>query len=356
MNGEHEDLTADGTEATDAPVRGARRRRLTVAAVAAAVLVAGGGTYLAVSGGDRPDGARARVTLPATDRSTFPSEPRTGAPRATALPADPAPAPPGTYRLAGLLPQHGPASAASYHPAGKPTVGAVQELATALGLKGPVRQDAGAWRVGPGDGTGPALIVSTDPQGTWSYASNDGTYSDTAGAPVTEQRAREAAAPLLTALGLTSARVDASQTAGMSRTVTADPLVGGLPTHGWDTGVSIGPDARVSSAHGHLAAPAKGEAVRVVSAAQAFKELPGPQLMHPGALACAAGDAADTAPPRTLPCAPASRRVTVDITGAEFGLTLSYASGGAHLVPAWLFTAEPHGGGAPYVVPQPATA
>ena len=78
--------------------------------------------------------------------------------------------------------------------------------------------------------------------------------------------------------------------------------------------------------------------------------------MHPGAQACAAGDAADTAPPRTLPCAPASPRAAIDITGAEFGLTVSYASGGPHLAPAWLFTAEPRDGGTPYVVPQPAAA
>lgn len=359
MSGEDEDLAAaeaDGTDGADAPVRGARGRRLVVVAVAVAVLAVGGGTYLAVAPGSDRGGPAAEVTLPAAAPSAFrPSGPWTGAPRATAFPAEPAPAPPGTYRLAGPLPRHGPATAASYRPAGTADLHGVQRLAAALGLKGPVRQDPGAWRVGSASGTGPALIVSTDPQATWSYASNGGAPSDPAGAPVSEQRARDAAAPLLAVLGLTSARIDASHTGGASRTVTADPVVGGLPTYGWDTGVSVGPDGRVSTAHGHLATLAKSGTEHVVSAAQAFKELPGPRLMHPGARACAAGDGADTAPPRTLPCA-APRPVGVDITGAEFGLTLTYASGGPRLAPAWLFTAAPRTGGPPYVLPQPAAA
>ena len=361
MSGEEQELAAGGAEGAGAPVRGARGRRLAVVAVAAAVLAVGGGTYLAVSPGHGSGGPESAVTLPAlapTFRpSVGPAEPSTGTPRATSFPADPAPAPEGTYRLAGPLPQDGPATAASYRPAGGVTLHTVQRLAAALGLKGPVRQDPGAWRVGSAPGTGPALMVSTDPQATWSYASNETTSSDTVGAPVSAARARATAAPLLAVLGLTSARVDATHTAGTSRTVTADPVVGGLPTHGWDTGVSVGPDGRVSTAHGHLATLVKGETQRVVSAAQAFKELPGPRLMHPGARACAAGDAADTAPPGagTLPCA-APRPVSVDVTGAEFGLTLTYASGAPRLTPAWLFTATPHPAGPPYVLPQPATA
>jgi hypothetical protein len=359
VSGEDEGLTAaDGTDRTGG-VRGARGRRLAVVAVTAAVLAVGGGTYLAVSPGHGKNGPEASATLPATAPPGFrptahPVRPLPGTPRATAFPADPAPAPPGTYRLAGPLPQDGPATAASYRPSGSPDPHSVQQLAAALGLKGPVRHDAGAYRVGSASGTGPALLVSTDPQATWSYASNDAS-SDTVGAPVSEQRARDTAAPLLAQLGLTSARIDASHTGGTSRTVTADPVVGGLPTHGWDTGISVGPDGRVSSAHGHLATLVKGETERVVSAAQAFKELPGPRLMHPGARACAAGDAANTAAPSTLPCA-APRPVRVDITGAEFGLTLTFASGGARLTPAWLFTAASHPSGPPYVLPQPAAA
>lgn len=366
--GEDDEAEALAAEEQAVAVRAGRRRRLVVAVVVAAVLAAGGGTYLAVSApykgdsgvaGQYPEcpsaGAKCALlaTLPA--RPGAPAPPGTGYGTATAAPADPAPAPPGTYRLTGPLPVNGPGSAASYRPAGAVDGAAVVRLARTLGLKGPVQRDADGWRVGARDGSAPGLLVSTDASATWSYASNEGALPDARDTPVSEPRALAVAAPVLDTLGLTgTARVDASALAGTARTVRADPLVGGLPTHGWDTGVSVAADGRITSAHGRLASLVKGEAGAVVSATRAFAELPGPHLMHPGALACASGDAAvDTAEPRAVPCA-APHSVSVDITSAEFGLTLTLKSASAALTPAWLFTARPHGGGSPYVIPQPA--
>lgn len=366
VGGEHEDLdlTAATPDERDAPVRRVRRRWLAVGVAAIAVLAAGGGTYLAVAGPDRGDGEVAASPKCLPDGSpasgkcllvgTAAPGPRwTGRATGVPKPAGPASPAPGTYRLTGPLPAHGPTTAASYRPTGAPDEAAVGRLAHALGLTGPVEKGEYGWRVGAQDGSGPGLTVGLDAAATWTYTLASSTSAE--GTAPSPDQARTAAAPLLGTLGLADARVDVTRTAGPTRTVTADPVVDGLPTHGWDTGLSVGPDGTVTSAHGRLVALAKGEVHHVMSATRAFGQLSAPQLMHPGALACAAGgDAADSGTPRTLPCV-TPNPLRVDITGAEFGLTLATGSPTPSLTPAWLFTAHPHTGGTPYVIPQPAT-
>lgn len=417
------------------------RRRLTVALVAAAVLVAaGGGAYWAVSSGPSDRGAKPG-TAQADSRTAVPGG-------AVAVPGV------GTadYRLTGTLPD-GPDSAPLYHPSGAVGQAEVRRLAAVLGVTGPVVADHGSWRVGPGDGTGPALLVDQSGPGIWSYARNatvtpgatavppradggstahraDGSGTATAGpqvarpadggadagatshqaagsgtvtgtrqvppqadgtasahrtvgtitgSPPSELQAKGAASPVLGALGLSAARVGATKAVGPSRTVTADPVVGGLPTHGWETSLDIDPNGRIISGHGRLSTLAKGRSYPVVSADQAFRNLAPVQGMQPdhrpscqvpmpdgkdGAQAGeparpggnAAGFAATSPPavtsptvpgqdkalPQSLPCVRPPAR-PIDITGAEFGLATQFVPGGQALVPAWLFEAKPEG-------------
>ncbi|MFG1806518.1 hypothetical protein [Streptomyces sp. NPDC049040] len=395
---------ADGGHGQDRPPRG---RRLTVALVAAAVLAAaGGGAYWAVSadGGGKPaathPGASTSLTAVAPEGED---------------PAGPgAAAAGGGYRLTGTLPADGPASAPLYRPDGGADKAAVGRLATLLGLTGPVVADSGSWRVGSADGTGPALLVSQDAPGTWSYARNgqaapgagtfvppalpkvpppsdggaadqgstshratgSGTAADGGTAPVSGQRAEAVAAPVLDGLGLSGARVDATRTAGSTRTVTADPVVGGLPTHGWETGLEVGPDGRITGGHGRLSALAEGGSLPVITADQAYRNLSSARVMQPDhRMSCqvpmpdqgrtqAGGNAAgptvsptypgqDKTLPHSVPCV-APHVPPTDITGAEFGLATQFAAGGQALVPAWLFTAVPEGGTAGSVIAQQA--
>jgi hypothetical protein len=411
VSSEHDDdILISGTTDDREQDRPPRRRRLTVAAVAAAVLVAaGGGAYWAVSsdgGGGRTPTAHA--TLPSKD-------PSAGTGRSAADAG-------GDYRLTGTLPVDGPKSAALYRPDGGADRAAVGRLAVLLGVVGPVVEDHGSWLVGSADGTGPALLASKDAPGTWSYAHNGqvapgartvvppalpqipppsgsgqadpGTTShdavgmapDSGGSgasgdsgtdggapPVSEQRAKAAAAPVLDGIGLAGARVDASRTVTSTRTVTADPVVGGLPTHGWDTTLEIDPNGRVIGGHGRLSALAKGDTYPVIGAAEAFKELSSARVMQPdhrmscqvpmpdgGTAQNGAGSAASpTSPgqdktlPHSLPCV-APRVLPIDITGAEFGLASEFVPGGQALVPAWLFDAVPEGATAGSVIARQA--
>ncbi|WP_327291512.1 hypothetical protein [Streptomyces sp. NBC_01198] len=392
-----------GGDAGGHPRERSPRRRLTVALVAAAVLAAaGGGAHWAVS--SQGDG---RTTGPKRDVAS--AGPGVTAP-GTALPGSgPATALGGDFRLTGTLPQDGPASAPLYRPDGGADRAAVARLAALLGLTGPVVADHGSWRVGSAEGTGPALLASQDAPGSWSYARNgqaapgggavvppalpqvpppaaDGSANSgstshkaagsgaatPAGAPVSEQQAEAAAAPVLDALGLSGAQVGAATTVGATRTVTAGPVVGGLPTHGWDTTLDVGPDGHVTGGHGRLSALAKGESSPVISADQAFKNLSSTRVMHPDLRkSCQVpepaqpdGKAGGTAPsptlpgqdktlPHSLPCV-APHVPPTDITGARFGLAPQFVPGGEALAPAWLFDAKPEGATAGSVIAEQA--
>lgn len=433
---------ADGTPDEHRPPDGATKRgpRLAVVAVAAAVLLAGGGgAWWAAASAGGSDGARSDdkpQALPAPLRIDGSGVPGT-------VTGGPAVVGGSTYELTGTLPK-GPASASVHRARGEVGETAVRKLAALLGVDGPVTSDGGTWRVrggtadgnGTADGAGPALLVGKDAPGTWSYSRAGAQSVQGAGPgatrqdqtaptgstgwaggspPVSEARAKAVAGPLLHGLGLTGARTDASrvvdagQTVGAVRTVTADPLVGGLPTHGWTTSVQVGPDGVITAGYGRLAALTKGDSYPVVGAAEALKELNGTSVEHPdhGIVSCRVptagpvkpmkprtppqpGDsdgsstAAPAAPaptrsgpalppghaapapttpgqdktlPRTLPrvvtCAPGNGH-PVQVRGARFGLALEYLDGTQALVPAWLFDTAPAGVGRTAVVAQPA--
>ncbi|AEW93656.1 hypothetical protein SCATT_12850 [Streptantibioticus cattleyicolor NRRL 8057 = DSM 46488] len=228
----------------------------------------------------------------------------------------------------GVPPPAGPRTAPVVRAADRVPEDAVARLAGALGVSGAVTADHGLWRVG----TGSRLLVGRAAPGAWTYSRNgsgcppqDARSAAGAGAadpvcfappdagaprsvrPVSAAVAERAAAPVLAALGLRGAEVDASGTAGGVRTVTADPVVAGLPTRGWRTQLRVGPDGSVVSGSGRLAELVRGAAYPVRAA-------------------------------------PSSAR------GARLGLAEQLVGGRPELVPSWLLPGKP-GEGYPAVDP-----
>lgn len=388
-----------------------RRSPLAVAGVAAAVLVAGGGgAYVttAVTGG-APAGASRHDPAPlvltggrggpgeADDDGTGSGV--TGSP----------PAPDGRYTAVEPLP-HGPGSAPVYLPRGQVTKDAVEKLAASLGVPGAVTLDHGLWKVrGAADG-GPSLQVDRDAPGTWSYARYgrtahcepptgpdpdaasctsgpaDGGPGRGDGILPSEQRVRQVVAPVLAALGLSSARTDARRTTGAVRVVDADPVVGGLPTSGWRTELRVGSDGRLSTASGLMGPLSKGDTYPVVGADEALKDLdasagtgadhgiagcptvvpmapsgridaspPGDSASGPitGPVTGPITGSADAGLPHTLPCVPGAARPW-EVRGAVLGLSARFVSGSRALVPSWLFDVAQPGVPVTHVVSQPA--
>lgn len=191
-----------------------------------------------------------------------------------------------TYKVDGTLPA-GPGSAPVYRAAGEVTKDEVARLAKSLGLAGaPVARGQG-WQVGPAkDGSGPSLVVNRQAPGTWTFhryaAGTDACQSITActkdpanpaGATVSEAAAKKAAAPVLKAVGQDDAKVDASQVMGAQRAVNANPLVGGLPTYGWTTGLTVSAQGEVVGGSGQLKAPVKGDTYPVLGAKKTLELL-----------------------------------------------------------------------------------
>ncbi|MDT3397849.1 hypothetical protein RKE29_14545, partial [Streptomyces sp. B1866] len=95
------------------------------------------------------------------------------------------------------------------------------------------------------------------------------------GRAVSERDAERAARPVLDALGLRGAVVDARHTSGAERLVTADPVLGQLRTYGWATTLQIGADGAPTAGAGMLSQPAKGDSYPLIGAAEALKALSG---------------------------------------------------------------------------------
>ncbi|MEU6989037.1 hypothetical protein ABZ953_00040 [Streptomyces sp. NPDC046465] len=391
MSTERSDL-----EATE-PQR--RRSRLAVVSVAATVLlVGGGGAYFAATasgGGGNGGGDGAPVgeggTPPPLALDGYPAGDRqsgdggVGGDGGTSGIAPGEPDPNGArYKATGKLPD-GPKSAAVYHARGEVTRAEVTELAEALGVSGTPTSQDGAWRVGPhNDGSGPLLQVDKQAPGTWTYAAHGtgGTdncpkskpCSSTSTAPggelgdaVSEKAAKDAAAPVLKALGQDDAKLDARQLMGAVRVVNADPRIGGLPTYGWATGVQIGSDGEVVGGSGKLKAPDKGATYPVIGARATLDRLnsSGSELGGGGIAGCAtpvphADDFTESeggSGSEQAPCDPSSTRPKpqpVAVSGATFGLASHFVDGKQALVPSWLFDVKPQGAQEPFTVTHPA--
>ncbi|MER7482893.1 hypothetical protein ABTX60_35530 [Streptomyces sp. NPDC126510] len=342
-----------------------------IASVAAAVLlIGGGGAWLASNAATGPDGGTTSGA-PGGDDTPPPlaldgySESTAGGGNGIA-PGEPNPYG-ATYRVDGTLPD-GPGEAPVYRARGEVTEADVARLAKALGVEGAPVAQGEAWKIGGQDGSGPSLQVNRQAPGSWTFSryapatdNCKGTDTCTApqsgGTPVTEEVAEKAAAPVLKAVGQDDAKVDASQVMGAQRVVNADPAVGGLPTYGWTTGITVGQDGEVVGGSGQLKAPVRGDTYPVVGAGKALKLMEGqPTSDHRMGI----GGCASPVPLKDRleqPCGqPASGAPgdTVTVEKAVFGLATHVVDGRQALVPSWLFEVTAPGAKDPFTVTYPA--
>ncbi|MFF4831289.1 hypothetical protein [Streptomyces sp. NPDC001315] len=358
-----------------------RRSPLVVASVTAAVLlVGGGGAYLAAStSGD--SGGRTDSRAPAGDGTLAPlaldgySEGGTGS-GGSGDPNGIAPGEPNpygvTYQAAGTLPD-GPGSAPVYWAKGQVTQDEVARLAEALGVDGTPVAQGEVWKVGTGkDGAGPSLQVGKEAPGTWTFSryapGTDDCRSITvctqdpaapAADPVSEAAAKKAAAPILKALDQDDAKIDASQVMGAQRVVNADPMVGGLPTYGLTTGLTVSAQGEVVGGNGQVKTPVKGDTYPVLSAQETLDLMnAAPGTEHRMGI----GGCASPVPLKDRleqPCgsstvSPGAERQTITIEDAVLGLAVRGANGRQALVPSWLFEARGSGAQDDFTVTYPA--
>lgn len=366
---EHE-VPRDGEP--EAPHSARRRSPVLVASVAAAVLlVGGGGAYLATSasggsgGGGTTSGANGDDTPPLLQLDGY-----TGGDGGTTGIAPGEPNPYGvTYQAAGTLPD-GPGEAPVYRATGEVTKDDVARLAKALGVDGTPVLEGKAWKVGGQEAAGPSLQVNQQAPGAWTFhryaPGTDACQSETvcasdpaapAGDPVSEEAAKKAAAPVLKAVGQDDAKVDASQVMGAQRVVNADPVVGGLPTHGWTTGVTVNAQGEVVGGNGQLKTPAKSDTYPVVSAGKALDLLNAvPATDHRMGI----GGCATSVPLKDrleAPCGEGTstpKQETITVEKAVFGLASHYVDARQALVPSWLFEVRASGAQDGFTVTYPA--
>ncbi|MFJ6831337.1 hypothetical protein [Streptomyces sp. NPDC091209] len=371
-----------GSHGKGAGAGGGRRRRTPAAVasvVAAVLLVGGGGAYFAATAsGGRSGTPGADATPPqlALDGYTG-STAGTGTTGGTAGIAPGEPDPYGaTYHVVGTLPT-GPRSAHVQWAEGKVTRAEVARLAKALDLAGTPRLDGNAWTVGTTkDGAEPNLRVNADAPGNWTFLSyipgtdncakgkmcrpvGSGSLAGTGPGPVSEATAEKAAAPVLKAVGQDDAKLDASQLMGRVRVVNADPVVGGLPTYGWTTGLQINVEGQVIGGSGQLKTPVEGDAYPVVGAQKTLDLMSGsaPATHDPR---MGIGGCASPVPLKDrdeMPCghpSPALRPESVTVVKATFGLAAHRANGRQALVPSWLFEVRSPGADNTYTVTHPA--
>ena len=375
------------TERPENDVTGPRRRRspLAVATVAAAVLLTGGGAayWASTAAGDagtdagRPaaDGTPPPLALDLADGPSAPSQgiaPGEPDPHGGAV----------VYRSEGVLPE-GPGTAAVHRAEGTVSAAEVTRLAKALGLPGTPRAEGAAWKVGSeGDGSGPFLRVDKQAPGTWTFAryavggtdgcESAGTCSKRgtapSGSPVGEKAAKAAAVPVLKAVGQDGAALDARQLMGSVRVVNADPVVGGLPTYGWPTGIQVGADGEIVGGSGHLKGLEKDDSYPVLAAQDALKQLnaESSRAAKGGIGGCATpvpleDDSVEGGQPEGGPASPEAGcearqdtppPTTMTVEKATFGLAARTSAGEPVLVPSWLFSVRPDGGGPERTVVQ----
>ncbi|WP_234478418.1 hypothetical protein, partial [Streptomyces sp. MBT65] len=355
------------------------RSPLVIASVAAAVLlVGGGGAYLASSSsssGGSGDGTGS--TASGADGTPPPLALDGYSAGGTGGIAVGEPNPYGqTYRAAGTLPG-GPKSAAVYSPEGSVTKDDVARLARALGVVGTPVAEGVYWKVGGQDASGPSLQVNKAAPGMWTFSRYaPGTDSCTGGTakcthdpgtstttPVSAAVAKKAAAPILKAVGQDDAKVDASQLMGAQRMVNAEPVIDGLPTQGWTTGLTVSAQGEVVGGSGQLAEPVKGDVYPVLSADKTLGLMnAAPKTDHRmGIGGCASpvplkdrleapcGQATDAASASATPT-----QAAATVEDAVFGLAVHSVSGRQTLVPSWLFEVRGSSGQDNYTVTYPA--
>ncbi|MGW4196829.1 hypothetical protein [Streptomyces sp. NPDC005004] len=323
------------------------RTALIVASVAAAVLaLGGGGAWLAAGvGADGGPGS-------AGPGATPPPLALDGGSAAGIAPGEPNPY--GVRYVAdGKLPD-GPGVAAVHAPEGAVGKDAVARLARALKVDGTPVADGEGWRVGGRAGE-PVLRVDGGAAGGWSFSRYTPGTDNCPKADVCAQdpvapaadavsvaKARRVVAPVLKALGQDDAKSDASQVMGARRVVNADPVVGGLPTYGWTTGLTVDERGEIVGGHGMLAVPAKGAEYPVLSADRTLALLNSaqPEGHRMGIGGCATPEPLKDRLEQPCgtgasPAVPKGDRLTVE--KAVFGLAAHAVNGREALVPSWLY-------------------
>ncbi|RZU37876.1 hypothetical protein EV284_3062 [Streptomyces sp. BK022] len=354
-----------GEEAPPAPA-GRPRTAAIVASVAAAVLlVGGGGAWLASGAGS--DGKQAGAAgKGAPPPLALDAKPGTGSPGIAVGEPDPN----GTvhYVIEGDLPE-GPRSAPVHLADDKAGKDEVARLAKALGIDGTPVADGGGWRAGEREG-GPVLRVTG---ADWSYTRYAPGTDDCrkitvcaqdpaapADEPVGTAEAERVARPVLKALGQDDAKLDASQVMGGHRVVNADPVVDGLPTYGWTTGLTVDEKGTVVGGHGMLARLTKGDTYPVLGAADTVRLMNGQPA---GGHRMGIGGCASPVPLKDRleqpcgastgsPAAPEGAAVTVE--KAVFGLAAQPVDGRQALVPSWLFEVRGSAARGGFMVAHPA--
>ncbi|MEU0137428.1 hypothetical protein ABZ172_25875 [Streptomyces sp. NPDC006296] len=361
------------TEQTDSDMTGPRRRRspFAAASVAAAVLLTGGGAAYwaaAASGDTGADAGRAVLGDGGPPPLALDLADSASAPPPGIAPGEPDPRGGGVvYRASGALPD-GPDSAAVQRARGTVTAAEAARLAKALGVPGTPHTDGTAWRVGSdGDGSGPVLKVTKQAPGTWTFARYGPGGSDAcaagpecakqdrtppSGSPVDARTAKAAAVPVLKAVGQDGAALDTDQLMGSVRVVNADPVVDGLPTYGWSTGIQVGAGGEIVGGSGHLKGLTKGDTYPVTGAQEALDRLNAESRPRAGSgtggCATPVPLEGDTDAPAADDCGTAGGTppaATATVEKAVFGLAAQYADGEKILVPAWIFSLESAGDG-----------
>ncbi|MFG2098247.1 hypothetical protein [Streptomyces sp. NPDC048612] len=375
-------------DSTDTPNPKERRRRtpLVVASMAAAVLLAGGGAayWASSASSDESSGAGAAGDPPplALDGYTGGGSIAAGEPNPQGA----------KYRAVQKLPG-GPESAPVYRPKGEISRQSVERLAEALDLSGKVHSEGTSWKVGgTKDARGPVLQVSKTGSGAWTYSqygtpggtncalpaspkgdkgqsgAGSGTPSNRPGCPsyrgggdvtteddssgkgaVSPEKAKKAVRPVLAALGQKNARLDAGGLSGAVRIVTANPVLGGLPTYGWQSDLQVGSDGQVVGGSGQLANPAKGAEYPVLSADKTLDRLNSGDGRKPaGCPSPPSGKSDEDGKDGGIaPCEPdpTKGQKPAEVTGAVFGLSVQTVDGGQALVPSWLYKVRQPGAG-----------
>ncbi|MGW1376251.1 hypothetical protein ACWD6P_18540 [Streptomyces sp. NPDC002446] len=374
--------TEDTPTTPDHPKERGRRSPLLIASMAAAVLLAGGGAAYWASSASSDEGSGAGAG--SAGKGEPPPLALDGYTGGSIAAGEPNPQG-AKYKAVKELPG-GPSSAPVYRPQGEISRQAVERLAKALDVAGKVRSEGTTWKVGglTRDARSPVLQVNKTGSGSWTYsqygtpggtncalpASPDGNGSSSSrpGCPsyrgggdvtteddgsgkgaVSAEKAKQAVRPVLKALGQEGARLDASGLSGAVRIVTADPVLGGLPTYGWQSDLQVGSDGQVVGGSGQLANPVKGAVYPVLSADKTLERLnAGGGRTPAGCPSVPPGkDGKDDGKDQIAPCepSPAKAQKPAEVTGAEFGLAVQYVSGGQALVPSWLYTVRQPGAG-----------
>lgn len=376
--------TEDTPDTPDHPKERRRRSPVLIASMAAAVLLAGGGAAYWASSASSNEGSGAG----SASKSNPPPLALDGYTGGGSIAAG-EPNPQGAkYKAVKELPD-GPSSAPVYRPKGEISRESVERLAKALDVAGKVRSEGTTWKVGglERDARSPVLQVNKTGSGSWTYSQygtpggtncalpaspKGGTGSDQAGGgassqpgcpsyrgggditteddssgkgAVSQEKAKQAVRPVLKALGQQSAKLDASGLSGAVRIVTADPVLGGLPTYGWQSDLQVGSDGQVVGGNGQLANPVKGAVYPVLSADKTLERLNSGDGRKPAG--CPSTPSRSEGKGDIAPCEPSPTKAQkpAEVTGAVFGLAVQYVDGGQALVPSWLYAIRQPGAG-----------